>query len=46
MTGANMAAIGEPAPDFTLPAAAGGEVSLGSYLGRSCVVVVFLRGFF
>lgn len=38
--------VGRLAPDFTLPAAAGGEVSLGSYRGRSCVVLVFLRGFF
>jgi len=34
------------APGFVLPAAGGGEVSLGDYLGRSCVVLVFLRGFF
>ncbi len=30
-----------PAPDFTLPASNGGEVTLSSYRGRADVVVVF-----
>jgi peroxiredoxin Q/BCP len=35
---------GSIAPDFTLPSAAGGEITLSSYRGRP-VVLVFLRGF-
>ena len=38
------APAGSPAPDFTLPRAGGGEVSLASYRGRP-VVLAFLRGF-
>ena len=30
-----------PAPDFTLPASNGGEVTLSSYRGLADVVVVF-----
>jgi peroxiredoxin len=37
--------IGSVAPDFTLPEAAGGDVTLSSYRGKACVVLVFLRGF-
>ena len=37
--------VGSKTPDFTLPAAGGGEVSLGDFRGKSCVVLVFLRGF-
>lgn len=36
---------GSTAPDFTLPSAGGGEVTLSDYRGRACVVLVFLRGF-
>ena len=36
--------VGEPAPDFTLTATDGSEVSLSGYRGRP-VVLVFLRGF-
>jgi thioredoxin-dependent peroxiredoxin len=34
--------VGQPAPDFTLPAAEGGSASLSAYRGRP-VVLVFLR---
>jgi peroxiredoxin len=37
--------VGAEAPDFTLTAIDGQEVSLSSYRGRP-VVLVFLRGFF
>ena len=37
--------IGEPAPDFTLPDAAGAAVSLASFRGRTPVVLVFYRGY-
>ncbi len=37
-------AVGEEAPDFTLEAIGGGEVSLSSFRGKP-VVLVFLRGF-
>jgi peroxiredoxin Q/BCP len=37
-------AVGEQAPDFTLPAISGQDVSLSDYHGRP-VVLVFLRGF-
>ena len=36
--------VGTEAPDFTLTAIDGGEVSLSAYRGRP-VVLVFLRGF-
>ena len=36
--------VGAGAPDFTLTAIDGRDVSLSSYRGRS-VVLVFLRGF-
>jgi peroxiredoxin len=36
---------GEPAPDFTLPAAHGqGPVSLSEYRGRSPVLLALFRG--
>jgi cytochrome oxidase Cu insertion factor (SCO1/SenC/PrrC family) len=37
--------VGEPAPDFTLPDAAGGSVSLASFRGQAPVVLVFYRGY-
>jgi len=37
--------VGEPAPDFTLPDAAGRPVSLADYRGRKAVVLVFYRGY-
>ena len=37
--------VGEPAPDFTLPDAAGAAVSLASFRGRTPVVLVFYRGY-
>ena len=36
--------VGRPAPDFTLPDAAGRSVSLADYRGRKPVVLVFYRG--
>lgn len=36
---------GEIAPDFTLPAATGGEVSLNDFQGQKPVVLVFYRAF-
>lgn len=35
-----------PLRPFTLPRAAGGELSLADYLGKQPVSVVFYRGFF
>lgn len=37
--------VGSLAPDFTLPAADGEEITLSNYRGKTCVVLVFLRGF-
>ena len=37
--------IGSPAPNFSLPSAHARTVSLDSYRGEKCVVLVFLRGF-
>jgi hypothetical protein len=37
--------IGQPAPDFTLPDAAGRPVRLADYRGRQAVVLVFYRGY-
>jgi len=45
MADSNSIQVGLPAPAFALPAALGGTVSLADYLGKSCVVLVFLRGF-
>ena len=39
-----LVAVGSVAPDFTLPATTGGDVSLSDYRGKRCVVLVFLRG--
>ena len=36
--------VGSPAPDFTLEAISGEQVSLSDYRGKP-VVLVFLRGF-
>jgi peroxiredoxin Q/BCP len=38
-------AVGEPAPDFRLPASTGSEVALSEYRGRSHVVLFFVRAF-
>jgi peroxiredoxin len=37
--------IGAEAPDFTLPNAIGGEITLSDLQGKGCVALVFLRGF-
>jgi hypothetical protein len=37
--------VGKPAPDFTLPDAAGAPVSLASFRDRTPVVLVFYRGY-
>ena len=39
------AAVGDPAPHFTLPAIQGGQVSLADYHGRSRIILWFSRGF-
>ncbi|AFD26584.1 peroxiredoxin [Deinococcus gobiensis] len=36
-----MSLVGQPAPDFTLPASTGQAVTLSSYRGHSAVVLVF-----
>ena len=42
---AKLVPTGSIAPDFSLPTASGGEVTLSNYRGKSCVVLVFLREF-
>jgi hypothetical protein len=37
--------VGQPAPDFTLPDAAGRPVRLADYRGQKPVVLVFYRGY-
>jgi hypothetical protein len=37
--------VGEPAPDFTLPDAAGQPVALADYRGRKPVILIFYRGY-
>lgn len=39
-----VARIGQPAPDFTLPDATGGQVRLRDLLARGPVVLSFYRG--
>ena len=41
---ADVAKVGQPAPDFTLPNATGQEVSLKVLLARGPVVLSFYRG--
>ena len=38
-------AVGQPAPDFTLPDARGQAVTLSSFRGQKTVVLVFYRGY-
>lgn len=40
-TPASSVAVGEPAPDFTLPASDGGQVSLASYKGQQPALLFF-----
>ncbi|MBI1789744.1 MAG: redoxin domain-containing protein [Acidobacteria bacterium] len=40
----NRIRVGEPAPDFTLPAAEGPAASLSQFRGKN-VVLVFYRGY-
>ena len=35
--------VGSAAPEFRLPASTGGEIGLGDYLGKSHVVIFFVR---
>lgn len=44
--GADRPAIGEPAPDFRLPAVQGGEIGPGDYRGRRRIVLWFSKGLF
>src|SRR5499433_137406 len=37
--------VGERPPDFTLPDAAGRQVSLADYRGKKPVVIIFYRGY-
>lgn len=37
--------LNQPAPNFTLPAVDGSQVSLADFQGKKHVVLVFLRGF-
>ena len=37
--------VGERAPEFSLPAAAGSTVALKDFAGKSKVVLVFYRGY-
>jgi cytochrome oxidase Cu insertion factor (SCO1/SenC/PrrC family) len=41
--GASIPAVGEPAPDFTLPSVSGEAVNLSSYRGEKNVVLLFYR---
>jgi peroxiredoxin Q/BCP len=38
-------AIGDPAPDFHLPASTGSEIALASYRGQAPVVLFFVRAY-
>ena len=43
--GRPLVTVGQPAPGFTLPDAAGRPVSLSDYRGKKPVVLVFYRGY-
>ena len=42
--GSGRVAVGQEAPDFTLPTAAGGEHTLSTLRGEKNAVLVFFRG--
>jgi hypothetical protein len=42
--GANAIRVGSVAPEFTLPSAKGGTVSLGEFRGREAVLLYFSMG--
>lgn len=44
-TGPTALVVGQPAPDFTLPDAAGRPVRLADYRGKKPVVLVLYRGY-
>ena len=44
--GATHLKVGDKAPDFTLPATTGGEISLSDYAGKKTVVVGFFPAAF
>jgi thioredoxin-dependent peroxiredoxin len=38
-------AVGDPAPDFRLPAGDGREIALSAYRGKAHVVLFFVRAY-
>ena len=38
--------VGDPAPDFRLPSATGGEIGLADYRGKKTLVLWFSKGLF
>jgi peroxiredoxin len=44
-TGATLPAAGSPAPDFTLPSTAGGEVTLSNLRGKNVLIAFFPLAF-
>jgi len=44
--GATHLKVGDKAPDFTLPASTGGQISLSQFLGKQTVVLAFFPAAF